>query len=608
MNQEFRNALPVPGELQEYRLERILGAGGFGITYLALDVNLNQRVAIKEYLPAELAVREGTLVHPKTNGDVPTFEWGLERFLLEAQTLARFNHPNIVQVFRFFREHNTAYMVMRYEEGESLKQAIRNRTDLDEVWLRHLLDPLLDGLEKVHAAGFLHRDIKPDNIYLRQSDGSPVLLDFGAARQAMGDRSKSLTAVVTPGYAPYEQYQSSGDQGPWSDLYALGAVVYRVVVGRVPVDATLRVGARIRGTSDPLSLAVDLGRGRWSLSLLQAVDHALAVVEGDRPRSIAQWRRELNGEVVATPPSLPPANPGEEGGATLVADPLPTRHRSVIAESLPAEGIRSGSGGAAGVAKAGRSWRRWVVVLVLVAVVVALVVGAKGVVKARRQEQKAAVAPAAAKELAVVQESSTPATRDPLQNLRQAAEEGGAAARFKLGLRLEHGQGVAKDEAAAARWYRLAADQGHGEARLRLGLMVEEGRGVPRDEQEGLGLIRQGAEQGHARSQLVWGIRMSKGQGLPRDEAQALQWFRKAAEQGLPEAQTLLGVQYSQGRGVDQDQTMSYYWLSQAVNQGHREAEKPRERIAKRMGPEWVAETDRMVKDRPIRWRSEEPR
>ena len=203
------HALSAGSRIHWYEIESILGQGGFGITYLARDINLDTKVAIKEFLPSELAGRthDGS-VSPISDDRYSDFGWGLSRFVSEAKTLAKFDHPHIVKVQTVFELNNTAYMVMAYEEGRSLEEAYRFRQMSDEAELKRMLFALLDGVEVIHAAGFIHRDIKPANIYLRP-DNSPVLLDFGSARQALGVRTKTLTALVTPGYAPFEQYDTS---------------------------------------------------------------------------------------------------------------------------------------------------------------------------------------------------------------------------------------------------------------------------------------------------------------------------------------------------------------------------------------------------------------
>ena len=259
---EYRNALGMGTTLSEYQLKSVLGVGGFGMTYLAWDANLEKHVAIKEYLPGDLALRalDGSVVPVSTDHQYD-YQWGLERFIIEARTLARFSHPHIVRVNRYFEANGTGYMVMDYEEGESLSQWLKRAPLPPETELRRILLPLLDGLAAVHAAQFLHRDIKPSNIFIR-ANGSPVLLDFGAAR-ATGGGTRSLTAVLTPGYAPLEQYATDGKQGPWSDIYAMGGVLYRAVTDRNPPDAVSRLH------NDAVKAGLAAAQGRYSAPLPQ---------------------------------------------------------------------------------------------------------------------------------------------------------------------------------------------------------------------------------------------------------------------------------------------------------------------------------------------------
>jgi serine/threonine protein kinase len=320
MSTAYRNALPEGTRLEEYRVERVLGAGGFGMTYLAHDENLGARVAIKEYLPADLAVRDRDLsVQPRSENDRDTYGWGLARFREEAQTLARFSHPNIVRVLRYLAANNTAYMVMQYEDGESLRELLKRKQTLGEAEVRALLDPLLEGLGRVHAAGVLHRDIKPGNIYTRRA-GSPVLLDFGAARQAVGERSRSMTAVLTPPYAPIEQYGKGQAQGAWTDIYALGVVAYEALSGQHPPDATDRI---IDDRLVPLATAA---RSRCSDGLLAAVTVALEVKAANRPQTTAAWRAMLTGRGEVKAPAPTPAPAPRPHGVYDVAPPKRVNH------------------------------------------------------------------------------------------------------------------------------------------------------------------------------------------------------------------------------------------------------------------------------------------
>ncbi|MEE8370678.1 MAG: serine/threonine-protein kinase, partial [Sphingomonadales bacterium] len=279
---EHVHALPKGYRFEEYEIVRVLGSGGFGITYLAFDDNLDKAVAIKEYLPSDLAVRHDQSVVPKSTSDKSDFEWGLERFLDEAKTLARFKHHNIIQVHRFFRAHGTAYIVMEYAEGDTLTKKLLTGGSFGEEALRNMLIPLIDGLKRVHAADYLHRDIKPGNIIIRD-DGTPVLIDFGAARQAIGAKSRSVTAIISSGYAPIEQYAVRGNQGVWTDIYAMGAVAYKCITGKKPQDAAERV------LDDQLKLLAEMGIPGFSRPFLEAIDAALKFDVKDRPQTLRTW-------------------------------------------------------------------------------------------------------------------------------------------------------------------------------------------------------------------------------------------------------------------------------------------------------------------------------
>ncbi|WP_251979623.1 TonB family protein [Salinibacter ruber] len=262
-------ALPVHTELKgRHRVGSVLGEpGGFGVTYLAFDERLEIRVAIKEYVPRELAGRgsDGVSVVPYSGTDEEQFEYGLDRFLGEAKALAQFDHANIVSVRDFFEDHGTAYLVMDYYEGKTLKQYLSEQPDgqMDPENATEIMLRVLDGLKEVHSEGYLHRDIKPANIYLTK-EGRPILIDFGAARLALGEKSRSLSVVMTEGYAPYEQYRRHGDQGPWTDVYGCGATLYKMVTGQTPPPAADRaVEDRIElphevnpAVSDDLSAAI----------------------------------------------------------------------------------------------------------------------------------------------------------------------------------------------------------------------------------------------------------------------------------------------------------------------------------------------------------------
>src|SRR3954469_20139616 len=296
-------SLPNGYGLQEDRIERLLGVGGFGLTYLALDQNLNLKVALKEYMPGELALRTpDQSITPSSGEATEGFVWGKRRFLDESRTLASFRHPNIVRVMRFFEANGSAYMVMEFVEGAPLADWIKDRRPLPEAHLRAFFMPLLEGLEVVHKAGYTHRDIKPGNVYVREDD-TPVLLDFGSARMQAAER----TAIVSPGYAPFEQYHATGNQGPWSDLYALGGVLYWIITGNRPHEAVARV------REDGMPPALNAGdRDLYGAELLAAIDWALAPNEDQRPQSVTEWRESLLG--MRPPKATKPKAKAKEAG------------------------------------------------------------------------------------------------------------------------------------------------------------------------------------------------------------------------------------------------------------------------------------------------------
>ena len=295
--------LPAGHRVTHYRVRRVLGRGGFGVTYLAVDERRGGQVAIKEYFPVECAVRdEDHRVLARDDDHKDAFRWGLDRFRAEGRVLASFNHPNIVRVIGYFEAHGTGCIVMAYVGGETLSTRLVREGPLDEERSLAIVLPIVEGLEQVHAAGYLHRDIKPDNIVIG-NDGVPVLLDFGAARRALGDRTKSLTAVVSDGYAPIEQYARGSRQGPWTDIYALGTVLYRCLTGRPLPEAPARAGA------DELVPVTEASPYGLSRGLRNALNAALAIRAADRPRTLAAWRQMLGR---SRPGST--GQPGREGG------------------------------------------------------------------------------------------------------------------------------------------------------------------------------------------------------------------------------------------------------------------------------------------------------
>jgi len=377
------DALPAGTRRHEFELLDVLGAGGFGIVYLASDRSLQRTVAVKEYFPADFGRRANdTSVVPRDESDAAMFALGLKSFVREARLLAGFDHPSLVKVHRFWESHGTAYMVMPHYPGRTLKEARPSMPDVaDERWLRRLLDRLLSALDVLHRADVYHRDVSPDNILLLP-DGHPILLDFGSARQVAADRTQAITAVLKPNFAAIEQY---GDvpglrQGAWTDLYALAGVVHYLITGVPPTPAALRT------VTDGMPLLAAGARPGLSTQFLGAVDWALEVHPRDRPQSIEAFRDALHG-YASPPPSPRSSMPAGDGPRVGQATDLPPAQADDVAAAECSSQAAIERDALAGMARASRTALR----RSAIAAVLALCVGVAWWAASRRVD----VAPAA---------------------------------------------------------------------------------------------------------------------------------------------------------------------------------------------------------------------
>ena len=482
-----------PGHrLGEYRIERYLGSGGFGITYSAIDEHLDRRVAIKEYRPKSLAIRDtNDRVTVATAEDEADFRWGLDRFLDEARALAHFDHSNIVGIKRFLEAHGTGYIVMEYVDGEPLSEMLKRKPTLTEPEIREHVLPLVAGLVEIHAAGLLHRDIKPSNILVR-ADGVPVLIDFGSARLAVSAKSHSLTAVVTPGYAPLEQYASKGRQLPATDIYALGAVLYRCVTGVTPRDATERA---LENRLTPVAEAAD---DVYSDGLLTAIDAALAMRIDDRPHDVDAFRKLVS------------VRNNEQKNTDALGAAVEAFNRGDYEIAL-------------------REFRRQATLGHTVAQYVLGSMYYRG--------------------------EGVPADNaEALLWLTRAAEHGHADAQCELGVMYYFGDGSPVDHVRATHWFERAAEQGeqvpraahhyraavHGdaEAQWNLGSMYTwNDEGAPKNHTLAVHWYNLAAERGHADAQLKLGDMYYTAWGVEGNRSLAAKWYTRAAEQGNINAQ-----------------------------------------------------------------------
>lgn len=324
--------------IQWYRVEKILGRGGFGVTYLATDTNLDHRVAIKEYLPGPLVNRQpdNSLAVTSESADTP-YKDGLQRFLREARTLVKFRHPNIVRVMAVFEANNTAYLVMEYEEGEQFKEYVKRVGGISEDRLKSLMLSVIDGLDQVHQRGFIHRDIKPVNLIIRNDD-SPVLLDFGSTRPVENDLKVQHTSFVSVGYTPLEQYQEGAGLtvGPWTDIYSLGATLYYAISGVTPVSPISRLAALVKKSKDPLEPAIQIGSEKYSDGFLQAIDWALGFKIEDRPQTLSQWRTAFDAPQPVDNGADTPGNESTAQDASALQAAAQNRSRLLVRNPEPA--------------------------------------------------------------------------------------------------------------------------------------------------------------------------------------------------------------------------------------------------------------------------------
>jgi serine/threonine protein kinase len=367
------NCLPVGTRLAEFEITSVIGEGGFGIVYLAFDHSLQRTVAIKEYMPVALASRgadHGVVVRAKRHEEA--FAAGLRSFINEARLLAQFDHSALVKVYRFWEQHETAYMAMRYYEGETFKDVVASRPEMvDEAWLKQILKPILEALDALYKVNILHRDISPENIMI-QPNGEAVLLDFGAARQIVTGLTKSLTVILKPGYAPVEQYadDESMKQGPWTDIYSLSAVMYTAIAKKAPPTAVTRM---LSDPIEPLHTGEHTGFAR---GFLAAIDRGLAVRPEDRPRSIAEFAALLGIDMsvpshaeavvrpfpsapVSTPEAAPAEKPTKSRGAKTTSKPrnAATSKKGVAAPPAAArKRLWALLAGAGAIAVAGALW------------------------------------------------------------------------------------------------------------------------------------------------------------------------------------------------------------------------------------------------------------
>ena len=626
-NRQSLNALPAGTVLRDYVIESELGSGGFSIVYLARHhLNPDWLYAIKEFLPGELAVRarDGTTVQPVNTEAEEAFDDGLRRFRDEAEQLRKFrNEPYIVSCLNYFEQNGTAYLVMDHDDGLPLLEHLWRREEAGQPFtekdLLAVVEPLLEGLTAVHRAGVLHRDIKPGNIFVRRQDditgrpAHPVLIDFGAAKQNYLARHSRSRAPYTPGYAAYEQVSSEGDIGPWTDVYAVGALMWRMVAGGCAGDSRLLVSdgaddaesaeewsstphaaekrayALHRRRPDPMVSAVELGADRFSPALLQAIDRCLTLYPEGRVQNCEELRKLLD---VQTEPAhesrgypMEPSDNAEHVGASS--------GRSARANEFSpgATLARKGSRHSAkAVSRSGVLKRaRWALVTMSAFVVVTILLAARHGEETRPISMRSAPQ-AFLQAYYNAYRDQLPPDLDVETFINQIRHERPSLiedmAEFMYNDQFA-AHNIPREEfeerAGLVAWrddqltwleivfrdigagiFKWLAALGQVEAQFKLGVMYYE---VQEDAQAIKWYIR-AAERGHADAQLQLGRMYDNGEGVPQNHAQALQWYARAAEQGYGPAQYQLGNMYFNGEGVLLDYNQAVRWFTRAAEQG----------------------------------------
>lgn len=590
----------APGtRLDQYVIKTVLGAGGFGITYLAEHPILRKQFAIKEHFPRDFATREGRTVRATSTG-AATYEWSLERFMDEARTLAKFKHASIVDVTSVFESNGTAYMALAFEKGKSFEQWLLelgrapSQAELDRI-----LVPLLEALEVIHSHNVMHRDIAPDNILIR-TDGTPVLLDFGAAREAARKNSRAVSVIVKRSYSPPEQYSTEArHQGPWTDIFALAATLYHAITGAPPDESTDRM------ITDRVASAAKAARGKYRPQFLAAIDQALRLRPEERPQSIRQWR-----------PMLLAGAQTVRGGTAVGGDvgrtqgvPAARRAAPLVGRTQPVDPSQPPSGLLPDTPSPPRS--PWAL-LAAVSVAVLIPVGGLAIwqyTKSDSSNVNVATRPPVVtthvrdafrttpgSPQAVIPRELTPQEVEALKNEAQheysegdkhlngrgvtkdltrarelfesAARKGSVAAMNDLGFMYSNGVGVAKNDMLAVQWFELAAKHNHATAENNLGLHYRNGRGVQKDLNAARQFFERSAAKNNNRAMLNLSDIYRLGEGVPIDYTLARQWAERAADAGNGFAHFRSATFYQDGLGVPKDYNKALEWLNKGAAKG----------------------------------------
>lgn len=615
---QYPHALPCGSILAgRYVTGRVLGQGGFGITYVAQDYHTRELVAIKEYYPDTMAIREtSNSIVPYNLERSANFEYGKERFLEEARTLAEFiGSPHIVRVMSCFEENGTAYFVMEYVKGISLKKHLESSGGkISYTEAMRILTPVMEALSAVHEKGIIHRDVTPDNIALTE-DGNVKLLDFGAARYSIGERSQSLDIILKHGFAPYEQYIHRSRQGPFTDIYSLAATLYYSITGVIPLEAVERLDQDT--LLPPSALGTEIPRGAET-----ALMKALAVRSDDRYRSMDEFKEAIEksdyriadgdrSNLIADPTGNGSSgSTSKDENGTAENDDRPERNQGQekapdnekeaekrqeqITEKAPStelkqDNTRNLTTGSREIDLTGGSGRSksdtarnasdekktipgWVIPVIAAAVILILfLMSRKGTGTREGTGESASFAGTADRKEETI--SKEDRLNPEMKELLTRAENGDSAAQLELSINYSTGNGVDQDKEQARIWLIKSAEQGNADAQYQLAEALHGDDSASGNDETALEWYRKAAEAGHAQAQCQLAAMYLSGDRIDKDEKEAFTWYEKAAGQDFAEGQLGLGKLYLDGTGVKKDHKKAFEWIKKAADQGLAEAQ-----------------------------------
>jgi len=508
MSEEEQHSLKTGAILKNYQIIRVLGEGGFGITYLAKDIQLGLEIVIKEYFPNEFSIRKRDSTIIAKSSSLHDFSKGLLRFKEEAQILAKFSHPSIVKILTYFEANDTAYFVMEYEEGIDLSQYLKQEnTSINQDEIFSIIMPILEGLKEVHKYQYLHRDIKPGNILLR-SNNSPVLIDFGASKLVTGDVSKSITSMLTEGYAPLEQYSTDiKKQGPFTDIYAVAAVIYKMIIGKVPPSAQTRSYQLLSEGDDPFESLVSLKLSGYDSNFLRAVDRALSIKGKDRPQNVQEFQQDIAG--------------------LLKMESKPTNETSKVSnqniETKKSNRLMSG------------------------VIAMVMVVGAGAWFFLQQSDNSNDDT------LKVFEQNSIVKKVRRYKNKEEACSHGEVKECANLGVMYVNGKGVTQDYLKATELFEKACNGGITKGCYNLGAMYFNGKGVSIDHFKAVKFFKKACDDNDAAGCLSLGYMYERGQGTKLNYVSSSSAYQKACQLGNTGGCNNLGFMYENGQGVEQN-------------------------------------------------------